>query len=65
MGLKIFFAVIGLLYIAAAAKEDYCDPTLCDDGLTHIACEHDQVSYNNSDDQWGQWVLENNFMASS
>lgn len=43
MKLKVLFAAIGLLQAVSAAKEDYCDPSLCDDGLTHIACDQDQV----------------------
>lgn len=43
MELKVLLAAIAILQIAFAAKDDYCDPSLCDDGLTHIACDQDQV----------------------
>jgi Cysteine-rich secretory protein family len=33
--------VLGLtICIVQSDEENYCDPTLCDDGLTHTACDH-------------------------
>lgn len=43
MELKVLLAAVAVLQAVFAAKEDYCDPSLCDDGLTHIACDQDQV----------------------
>lgn len=33
-------ALVGLICLSRAAEENYCDPTLCEDGLTHTACDH-------------------------
>lgn len=40
MHLKLFVALVGLVLSTKAAEENYCDPTLCEDGLTHTACDH-------------------------
>lgn len=37
---KLFLVLVGLVCFSQAAEENYCDPTLCEDGLSHTACDH-------------------------
>lgn len=40
MKLKLPIILFGFVCFSQAAEENYCDPTLCEDGLTHTACDH-------------------------
>lgn len=40
MNWKGVIVLIGLVCVVEANDENYCDPTLCEDGLTHTACDH-------------------------
>lgn len=40
MDSKVVIALVCLVIIVQASDENYCDPTLCEDGLTHTACDH-------------------------
>lgn len=44
MDLKLLVALAGMILFTKANEENYCDPTLCEDGLTHTACDHYLVS---------------------
>lgn len=39
MSLRLL-AFLCLVFHVLANEENYCDPSLCDDGLTHTACDH-------------------------
>lgn len=37
---QITVLLVGLISLSQGAEENYCDPSLCEDGLTHTACDH-------------------------
>lgn len=46
---KMFVLIVLLAgVITSKANEEYCDPSLCSEGITHIACDHYLVSDNNT-----------------
>lgn len=46
---KMFVLIVLLAGIfKSKANEEYCDPSLCSEGITHIACDHYLVSDNNT-----------------
>jgi hypothetical protein len=42
--LQIVLVLQVLINFCHTTEENYCDPTLCDDGETHTACDHYLVS---------------------
>lgn len=43
---KVFVCLALLICLSQAFEDNYCDPTLCEDGLTHTACDHYLVKRN-------------------
>jgi len=40
MDLKILLLIAVVVVIVRTNEENYCDPSLCDDAITHTACNH-------------------------
>lgn len=52
MSLRLLALLSIAFHVCLANDENYCDPSLCDDGLTHTACDHYLVSSNIFNINW-------------
>jgi hypothetical protein len=51
MFLKLLIVIGSTICIVQSNEENYCDPTLCDDGIAHTACDHYLVRKSNKIDE--------------